>query len=618
MNTITNTPSTSPASPVVSEDSSSPLPPDASSSHLLGPTVTATINPFVAAMANSPDDDEASMLAPGNLSASPSTVANSPTSSAPNAPTSVAPGDDGTTDASPSATAPQELLEYHSAPVQPQPKNLPEPLAIDFDSRDEGLNFEKDQLAEQIPTYHQQAAAYMKQFVKDKFGVDIDPDTTYVNEYEPITQDVPSMAGNKFPPTKKEVGVGKLIRSTPLSKIAYGNLYQLISSDTHRFHISTSNDPNQSAANETDVIDPHAFYDAIKDHLDFKTYYSDKIDQFYKFNHDAMCDIARTEANIGIDKQLATGQLDKESYALAKRAINPDPDDKDPPKVYPFEVNGYQSNDGLVIVGKDRTLAYLRGEKAPITVLNDPKGVMKNFGYGYPFDQATLPEFTYRHFSQNDAGGRSDGSGVQAALGPDSASAWGQLTHSFSNWRNDPFSDDKEMHQDPFGGLLAINQRHDKEDANFDITSNGDVLSKKINRLTDYFPVPYIAGPMKLFTAKTQTQKGEGAFYLAFDATNAGLSKIHPRLGHAAGHGTLAYQFKDKASQQPPSDQADNPNDFDDPNNSDNMLLVWNAYPVNNFSRSYEMPATDAPDAAQASASASSTETNIAAGSTPT
>lgn len=645
MSTITST-SLPQSSSGVSENSNASVVPGTSPSGVNGPFVTATDNPFLTAMrhgANAdiehdgagpalgggiqssshsidgsiPGDMSQSTLGPylktsigavnnmlaGNVGAYLPSSASTPTS-APlpvSAPAPAPAGTDATTDSSATGASTQTVPWYHTALVGPDPVNVSDEMSEEFAARNEELNFMKDDLAERIPRYRDESTSYMKQFIKLKFGIDIDPDKVYLNEYESIDKNVPSRAGDAYPPTKQEVGVGRLVSSTPLSKIPYSNLYSLISADTKRFHISTRNDRNQSAADEQDVIDPHAFYHSLKD-LDFKTYYSMKIDLFYKNNRDDMRDIAQTEANLGIDKQFAAGQLDVDSYNLAKRAFDPNSNDPDPPKVYPFEVSGYQSNDGLVIVGKDRTLAYFRGDRTPITVLADPNGIAKKFGYGYDFptDKGKLNRFTYKHFSVNDASGQSDGFGVQKALGSGEPGAWGAFKHSFVNWWNDPFSADKEMHKDPFGGLLDINQRHDKEDADFDITSNADVNKKKLNRGMDYVPLPFVPSAVKMGTAKTQAEQGDAAGSMFFDIALAGISITHPRVSDGIGLGTPyapllvdskgLHDLKHASRRQLDRSKAADPHDPDDPNNTNNLQERWSMYPINNFSKSYETP----------------------------
>ncbi|RDS83000.1 hypothetical protein DWU98_07665 [Dyella monticola] len=458
----------------------------------------------------------------------------------------------------------------------------------DLESRNEGLIFKSQQLAETIPSYHGESASYMKQFIKDHFGIEIDPDKTYLNEYEPINEKVPSRAGPAYPPTDKEAGVGRLIHSTPLSQIAYGNLYTLISKESKRFHISTSNDPKQSATDEKDVIDSHAFYDSLSD-LDFKTYYKNKIDQFYKAHGDEARNVSKLRAMLDIDMQHALGELDDKSYALAKRAFNPDPNDSDPPKVYPFAFNGYQSNDGLVIVGKDRVLTYFRGEDRPVTTFADQDDFTHHWGTKLCGNKDDgLTDFAVKHFSENDVNGRAGGPGVLGTLRADGFFEKANVTWQWiKNGFTYPVSfDQKEIHNDPFGSLAAINQRHDKEDADFDITSNSDVTKKKAIRVMDYMPLPFASGLAGIFLGKTKSQQDDGAFSLGIDLLSAGLAKIHPRLSVGVDYGYPLIQALQKEHSTLDPSKPGNPMDVDDPNNAGNTQLHWARYGVNNWNKS--------------------------------
>ncbi|HUA79751.1 MAG TPA: hypothetical protein VL997_05220, partial [Dyella sp.] len=136
----------------------------------------------------------------------------------------------------------------------------------------------------------------------------------------------------------------------------------------------------------------------------------------------------------------------------------------------------------------------------------------------------------------------------------------------------------------------TINQRHDKEDANFDITSNADVNEKKIIRLTAYIPLPFVSGVAGMFLGKTKSQWDAGALSSTFDAVSLGVAKFHPTLSFITDYGLPVTQIASMGQSDPgPANPANpgDPNDPDDPNNPDNTQIHWQNYGVNNWNKSW-------------------------------
>jgi hypothetical protein len=484
-------------------------------------------------------------------------------------------------------TATGAMTEPRMAEARHASNALPvEPTKLQaLQSRSEQLSASEREVSSHIPNYHAETSAYMRQFIKDHFGKDVDPDHVYLNEYDPAYKETPSLAGSIFPPHKTEVSAGHLIQSTPLSQVAYANLYAVISSDTKRFHITANKDPSQAWADQKDLIDPHAFYDSLHD-LDFKAYYKRRIDQFYAKHGDEMGGIAQRRAMLDVDLQRASGPLSDEDYALAQRAFNPAPSDPNPPKVFPLEINGYQSNDGLVVTGQDRVLVYLRGENVPLRGFDsehDFNGWLLALG-NKPDD---LRDFAAKHFSANDAGGRAGGPGVTGLLSPDSARGIVSLWHKAKNGFSGLFADSKDIHNDPFGNLVRINQRHDEEDANFDITSNADVNEKKFTRMMDYLPVPFASGLAGWFLGKTKSQQEDGAASGALDALSFGVGSKFRQLGYGIDYGLPIWMATHGEGSHPDPSQSGNPDDPDDPENPGNVTSNGQRYGANNWNKSW-------------------------------
>ncbi|HTV84757.1 MAG TPA: DUF6543 domain-containing protein [Dyella sp.] len=423
------------------------------------------------------------------------------------------------------------------------------------------------ELAQDVPTYSAESSSYMKQFIKDHFGKDIDPDHTYLNEYEPIYETVPSRAGPMYPDTKRETGAGRLIRSTPLSQIAYSNLYRLISADSQHFHICDNKDAKPSFAEQKDVIDPRAFYKALDD-LDFKTYYYGKLDRFYEKHGDDLRQLFKDRAQFEIDAQHAEGTLSDDDYALANRAFNPNPNDKNPPKVHAFVVNGYRSNDCLVIQGNGRTLLYTRGQDIAVKGFRDEDDLYSSLD-SYHMSDDDLKTFAKLHFSANDAEGRDGGPGVTGSR----YNTFGNIWHKLGNWLSQDLfpADNGDIYNDPFGHLVKISQGNDKRDAKFDITSNGDVTSKKIYRGMNYVPLPFAPSGLQFLFSKTKTQREDAQFGFGIDTISMGLGRKIPLVGLYTDYGFPITQALRKGKSEPDPGQAANVNDPYDPNNPYNI-----------------------------------------------
>ncbi|GLQ50409.1 dermonecrotic toxin domain-containing protein [Dyella flava] len=451
-------------------------------------------------------------------------------------------------------------------------------VSQDLSSRTERLSRDERSLAANIPNYHAEASAYMKQFIKDHFGKDIDPDQVYLNEYDPVYENVPSLAGSKFPPVKREVSAGALVASTPLSQIAYANQSANIAPDIKRFHITASNDPHQTWAGQKDLIEPHDFYKSLSD-LDFKAYYAGKIDRFYKEHGGDMRRVAQERAVLELDAQHSLGQLNDKDYALAKRAFVPDPHDRNPPKVYPFEIGGYQSNDGLMIIGEDRVMVYLRGEDTPLKCFNNQQAVQA-WLEALGARREDLRIFANKHFSSNEADGRTGGPGVIGELDPDSS-------YAFKNTHQDMRVDLEDIRADPFGHLVEVSHRHDKEDADFDITSNADVNEKKVMALMDDLPIPVAPGILELVLGKTKSQKLDGVISLGTDMVSEGAAKVHPHLSYVSDSAIPLAEGKGESDPAPGPDARSRPVDHDDPDSPGKVKYGMQVYGTNNWNKSW-------------------------------
>jgi hypothetical protein len=465
------------------------------------------------------------------------------------------------------------------------------PSAIDsttleaLQARSTQSSLDEAKIASYIPSYRAEASVYMKQFIKDHFSKDIDPDQVYLNEYEPEYKYKPSSAGSTFPPQKTEISAGRLIHSTPLSQVAYANLYAQILPDTKRFRITANNDPNQLWVDQKSLIEPHDFYDSLHD-LDFKAYYLDRIDQFYAKHGDDLRRIAQVEAVLEMDAQHALHQLSDKDYALAQRAFHPGLNDGNPPKVSPLEIGGYQSNDGLMIAGEGRVLVYLRGEDVPLRGFDSEQDLRKWLvEVGKNSDD--LYRFATRHFSANDAGGRNGGPGVAGLLSPASVKSGETVMHRWKRWFSDLFSGSKDIHDDPFGHLARISQRHDKEDADFDITSNADVGDKKFTGMMDYLPLPFASGLAGWLCGKTKSQQESGKQSLLLDTLSLGVGSKFPHLGYAIDGGVPIWlATHEKGSRQDPS-KPYVPDDPQDPSSPDEIASKLLMHHINNWNKSW-------------------------------
>jgi hypothetical protein len=446
-------------------------------------------------------------------------------------------------------------------------------------------SIDEQKIASYIPTYHAEASAYMKQFIRGHFGKDIDPDRVYLNEYEPEYKYTPNPAGPIFPPEKTEVSAGRLVHSIPLSQVAYANLYAKIWPDTKRFRITANNDPNQLWADQNSLIDPHDFYDSLHD-LDFKSHFFGRIDQFYAEHGDDLRRIAQKEAVFEADAQHACGLLNDKDCALAQRAFNPGRDDRNPPKVFPFEIGGYQSNNSLVIAGEGRVLLYLRGDDVPLRGFDSEQG-LEQWLVAHFKKTDDLNRFAAMHFSANDADGRNGGPGVAGLLSPALPKSLDSKLHNAKEWLSGLFAGSKDIHDDPFGNLARISQRHDKEDAEFDITSNTNVNERKFARVMESIPVPFVSGLADWFRGKTRRQQEGGKLSLLFDTVSFGVGAKFPRLSYGIDSGIPVWSvLHDKGSYRDSSLPYD-PNDPDDPDSPPRVAEKWRLHNTNNWNKGW-------------------------------
>jgi hypothetical protein len=493
----------------------------------------------------------------------------------------------------PFASAPASTDKIAGAVVTPGVSDATQgidPLATDpatleaLQSRKFQIATGEAKISSDIPNYHAEASVYMKQFIKNHFNKDIDPDHVYLNEYDPKYKYKPSDAGAIYPPDKTEISAGRLIRSTPLSNVAFANLYAQILPDTKRFRITANNDPNQRWADQKSLIEPQDFYDSLHD-LDFKAYYAGKIDQFYAVHGDDLRSMAKARATLEVDAQHALGLLSEKDYALAQRALNPGLSDRNQPKVLPLEIGEYQSNDGLMIAGEGRVLVYLRGEETPLKGF-DSEQDFKKWLVALGKKPDDLNAFAARHFSANDAYGRNGGPGVAGLLSPVSSSDFESVLHQAKHWFNGLFSGSKDIHDDPFGNLVRISQRHDKEDAEFDITSNADINERKLTSVMKYVPLPFASGLASWQLGKTKSQQEAGKMSTSFDALSLGVGLKFPDLSYGVDYGAPVWEARHGVSHEDPSLPYDR-DDPDDPDQPNEITSKLQSYGLNNWNKSW-------------------------------
>ena len=148
----------------------------------------------------------------------------------------------------------------------------------------------------------------------------------------------------------------------------------------------------------------------------------------------------------------------------------------------------------------------------------------------------------------------------------------------------DPSFGAEDINEDPFGQLVKISQKHDREDAGFDITSNADMSVKHALDFMEYIPVPVVPGVLGLFEGKTKSQKVSGLTSLGIDLISGGAAKAHPLLGDASAYGIpLAKKMEESSDAQSSGKLADP----DDPDNAENVNRNMKMFSTNNWNKSW-------------------------------
>lgn len=389
--------------------------------------------------------------------------------------------------------------------------------------RSSALQKQRKDLLATAPTYKGEASNYAKKFIKDHFGLDVDPDHTYLNIFTPSNvKNQDWLTGITHDPDHSQTphSVGTLTQSVSLTDLFINNFPAdfdpgMLDPSAGKYGIYASNDPHQVYP-PAGILDLKKLYNVMRYGNDFVGAYEKSLDNWFKARGDKYTRLAEDNAQIQADLQYKTDHLSEQDYQLASAGFNAKGHGNGRNiSVYPVMIGAYRSKDMLRIVDNDsgRNLLYIPGDKLPVRGFNNA-GKAWNWltdSHGTP-DAADA--FAEAHFSRNDATGRSNGfvPGVSRLL-QDAAAYHENMRRPIVGGEYsinvDSFGETEAITPDPFGHVTGIAAQGVKDDARYDITSNDDVSKTRRLSWTKYIPV--IGGLDEAIEGKTPEVRGEGA-----------------------------------------------------------------------------------------------------------
>jgi Leucine-rich repeat (LRR) protein len=416
-----------------------------------------------------------------------------------------------------------------STPVSPEAQKILK-LSLEeqesLQNRADSLNEKSNALQKSAPSsdYRAEAKRFAENFMKQHYGLDVDADHTYLNEFEPsgpfIEPNVgsdDSAIGHSHTPH----AAGTLKKSISLTDLFIHNYPDVHTNDmgpiAGKYGIYSSNDPNQTYPPHG-IVDDVTLYKDMQRSPEFATAYQRSIDDYRNNYRDDLSRLANARAQLEIDVQYRSGDLPKEDYDLAKAGLGAR-DHGHNVAVYPVQIGDYTSRDMLRIVdnASGRTLLFTHGDARPIRAFANQTEAWNDL-VERNGTREKGESFANAHFSKNDAQGRDKAPGV-AALLQYAADYHANQRHPVAGGPDgiavDRLASVEAIHGDPFAHLTDIAVDGVKDDANYDITSNKDAYDASVISRTKYIPV--IGSVLEAVLGKTQGERSEGTALSVLD-----------------------------------------------------------------------------------------------------
>lgn len=400
-------------------------------------------------------------------------------------------------------------------------------------------------------------SAILSTKIKAHWGVDIDPDKTYLvtfkqegeDEKEVVEKITLTQAALK---NRQDVTIEdnegwfvKIAKYFSPAVYIYNKVDGWVQEANSRQGIyrepSTPGAAPYSA--DTRVSIPVDDFKALVWDTDRTQLYKKTLDGFWDKHTDSYAALSKIAFVKAINLQRLEGSLGPAETALAQRALGPvaqkdwselTAEDfataavKDPDlDIGLLSINGLQSTDLMCVTDRKTqlTLLYIPGNSSPIHRFDNPAHMQT-----WLAKQAADPvkrESLLTHFSLKDQANKSFSDGVRQTLEgmgnwSDAQTSGGSILSKLNGWVPDRFITVDQLHDDPFEAVKVRQKARSYSDAENAIVSDGDYTKNKILQgVEEATKVAMFMTPLALVMPEVAI--GLDVFFLAAGATQAGI-----------------------------------------------------------------------------------------------